>query len=182
MNKKALLACCTILLLIPLCTVKANAQILPKFEVAGQMALLNTGQNDFGFGGRFGYSPISLVTLETEIDHFPQNRYGQGTKTLALFGAKLGARTDSIGFFTKFRPGFITMSDEYTGSSDCLNNLTYAACFAGQKHFAMDFGGGFELFPSKHTIIRFDIGNLLIRDNGTTSSNYLMNVGIGFRF
>jgi hypothetical protein len=180
-----MLASLAILLLLPLHSVTTSAQAdVPKFELAGQMALLRTTYfNDIGYGGRFSYNATELFTLETEVDRFPQNRYGEGTKTLSVFGVKFGTRTDSAGFFTKFRPGFISYSNQYTPTLDCsASALIPDSCFAAQRHFAMDFGGGFELFPSRHTIIRFDIGNLLIRANGQTSNNLLMNIGFGYRF
>lgn len=164
-------------------TLTLNAQSdLPRFETAGQFALLNTGYRDAGIGGRFGVNVSEMLAFETEVDYFPKDRFAQGKKTLSLFGIKIGTRTDSAGFFTKIRPGFVKFSNEFVGGTGCdILNLT-AACFAPRNHFALDIGGGFELFPTRNTVVRFDVGNLLIRYPGQNSNNLVMNIGFGFRF
>ena len=164
-------------------TLTLNAQSdVPRFEAAGQFALLNTGYRDAGVGGRFGVNASEMLAFETEVDYFPADRFAQGKKTLSLFGIKFGTRTDSAGFFTKIRPGFVKLSNEFVGGTGCdIVNLT-SACFASRNHFAFDIGGGFEVFPTHNTLVRFDIGNLIIRYPGQNSNNLVMNIGFGLRF
>ena len=73
-------------------------------------------------------------------------------------------------------------NNEFVGGTGCdILNLT-SACFAPRNHFALDIGGGFEIFPTRNTVVRFDVGNLLIRYPGQNSNNLVMNIGFGFRF
>jgi hypothetical protein len=170
-------------LLFPWSTLSLNAQSdLPRFEAAGQFALMRTGYRNAGVGGRFGVNISELLAVETEVDSFPQDKFAEGKKTLSLFGVKIGTRTDNAGFFTKIRPGFVKFSNEFAGGPNCDPLNPTSACFGSQRHFAFDIGGGFEYFPTRRTVFRFDIGNLIIRYPGQTSNNLLMNIGFGFRF
>lgn len=172
-------------LLLPWSTSTLMAQSdLPRFETAGQFALMSTGYRNAGAGGRFSYNVSEYLAFEGEVDYFPQDKFAEGKKTLGLFGVKIGPRTENAGFFSIIRPGFVKFSNEYIGAtaSGCDPFNPTPACFGSQTHFAFDIGGGFEYFPTRHTVFRFDIGNLIIRYPGQTSSNLLMNVGFGFRF
>ncbi len=170
-------------LLFPWSTLTLNAQSdLPRFEAAGQFALMTTGYRNAGVGGRFGVNASEMLAFEAEVDHFPQDKYAEGKKTLSLFGVKIGTRTDSAGLFARIRPGFIKFGNELVGGTNCDPLNPTSTCYAAQNHFALDIGGGFEFFPTHKTVVRFDIGNLLIRYSGQSSNNLIMNVGFGFRF
>jgi hypothetical protein len=174
---------CVISLFLPWCTLTLNGQTdLPRFETAGQFGLMYTGYRDVGVGGRFSFNASEMLALEATVDHFPQDRFAEGKKTLALFGVKIGPRTDSAGIFTAIRSGFVKFNNEFVGGNGCDTlNLT-TDCFASRNHFALDIGGGFEVFPNQRTVFRFDIGNLLIRFPGQNSNNLIMTVGFGLRF
>ena len=168
---------------LPWSTLSLNAQSdLPRFEAAGQFGLLYTGYRDVAGGGRFSFNASEMFALETSVDYFPQDRFGEGKKTLSLFGVKVGPRTDSAGVFTTIRPGFIKFSNQFVGGAGCDPLILNSTCFDSRNHFAFDIGGGFEFFPTNKTVFRFDIGNLLIRFSGQNSNNLIMDVGFGFRF
>lgn len=170
-------------LLFPWSTLNLYAQSdLPRFETAGQFALMSTGYRNAGVGGRFSYNASEYLSFDSEVDYFPQDKYAEGKKTLGLFGVKIGPRTENAGFFSIIRPGFVKFSNEYIGGAACDPLNPTSACFGSQTHFAFDIGGGFEYFPTRHTVFRFDIGNLIIRLPGQTTNNLLMNVGFGVRF
>jgi hypothetical protein len=183
MLKRTLETVIALALLFPWSTLSLNAQSdLPRFEAAGQFALMSTGYRNAGIGGRFGVNASEYLAFETEIDHFPQDKYAEGKKTLSLFGVKIGTRTDNAGFFTRIRPGFVKFNNEFVGGPNCDPLNPTSTCFGAQNHFALDIGGGFEYFPTRHTVVRFDIGNLIIRYPGQTSNNLLAAIGFGFRF
>jgi len=151
-----------------------------KFEIGGHYSLLTSGYRNSGFGGRFGYNLNSLLTAEVEYSDYFQDRIFEGTKRMGLFGLKIGTRTETVGLFTKISPGFIHFSNEY--DPNCAAAAGNLYCTSPQSHFALNFGGGFELYPYRHTYLRFDIGNLWVKRSSGSSNELLMTVGAGFRF
>jgi hypothetical protein len=106
---------------------------------------------------------------------------------MALFGLKMSARVDNAGVFLKIRPGFIHF--EQAGATPTLVDR---GSF-NTKNFALDLGGGLEFYPSRHTMLRFDLGDTIIRLSGITcpvpgcsrgdiSNNFQFGLGVGLRF
>lgn len=208
-----------------------------KFEVGGQFSLLQLStqtittetcppglvcfdvlmtvaqgrQTEPGFGGRIGYNLSRYLALEAEGNLFLRDRaLDGGRKVQGLFGAKVGKRFDTFGFFAKARPGFVRFSkgDYHQKVGGCI--LLFpppAACFqpASKTSFAVDLGGVAEWYPSKNTIVRFDAGDTIIRFGSRkvtatnispggfsrlvvvsalaeTKHNFQASVGIGYRF
>ena len=88
MLKKVLNA--VISLLLPWSTLTVHAQSdLPRFETAGQFALMSTEYRNAGVGGRFSYNATEYLSFDSEVDYFPQDKYAEGKKTLGLFGVKI---------------------------------------------------------------------------------------------
>ena len=160
-----------------------------------------------GFGGRFAYNFSQNVALEAEGNFFPQDReLNNGRKLQALFGVKAGKRFDKAGLFAKARPGFVRYEKgDYRPTPGLVCAATDPpplACFTSlaRTRFAFDLGGVVEFYPSRHTIIRFDAGDTIIRfekrqvavfgagDRGVipvtaeTTNNFQASVGIGYRF
>jgi hypothetical protein len=100
-------------------------------------------------------------------------------RTQGLFGVKYGMRSEKAGIFGKLRPGFVHFSEGtplLPGSSS-------------QTEFAFDFGGVFELYPSRSVALRFDVGDTLIRLSNpllvaepTFRHNLQIATGVAFRF
>jgi hypothetical protein len=166
-----------------------------------------------GFGGRFGYNFTRYLALEAEGNFFPRDRELEGgRKTQGLFGVKVGKRMDRVGIFGKARPGFVRFQK---GDLQPIGVCTATfpppvSCFktVGRTDFAFDVGGVVELYPTKHTIIRFDAGDTIIRFGNRnviaeqflppgilsptrlvvvpaaaeTTHNFQGNIGFGFRF
>src|SRR5256885_3655323 len=177
--KKSLLAIIAITLFLCFNAQHANAQSeTPKVEVGGQAVVLHgdvgTGG---GIGGRFSYNLTDHFALDTEVNVFFAED-SDSTSTEGLFGVKAGKRWQRVGLFAKARPGFITN----IGSRD--------------TRLALDLGGVVEFYPSRHTAIRIDAGDTILRLNdsfsnpftGTTFSrtdnthNLQASVGFTFRF
>jgi hypothetical protein len=153
-----------------------------KFEVGGQFSLLRlptrtvtgitpteSSVNVPGLGGRFGYNFSKYFALEAEGDFFPRDRDLEGgRKVQGLFGAKAGKRFEKVGVFAKARPGFVRFEkgDYRFGPGGCVTVFPPPiTCFqpVARTNFAVDLGGVLELYPSRHTIIRFDAGDTIIR-------------------
>jgi len=166
------------------------------------------------FGGRFGYNVNQYFAIEAETNFFPRDReFDGGRKLQVLAGAKVGKRFDKVGVFAKARPGFVRLSrgDYRFGSGACIAVFPPpVGCFesTAKTSFAFDVGGVFEIYPSAHTIIRFDAGNTIVSydarnvavvitpPSGTVTPtrvvvipapaqkvhNLQLSVGVGFRF
>ena len=172
------------------------------------IAFTRDTNTDVGFGPRIGYNATSYLTLEAEMNFFPQDRPEDGgQKFQGLFGAKVGQRFEKVGVFAKARPGFVRLSKgEYQLQGGCVTIFPPPiACFQpnATTHLAFDLGGVAEFYPSKNTIIRFDAGDTMIRfkaqrlvaavnpNSGElvvlpaapeTKHNFQGSIGVGFRF
>jgi hypothetical protein len=170
----------------------------PKFEVGGQFSLLNFDtfdnfgdrrRNELGGGGRFTFNFNKYVAAEAQVDFFPHEdsvRIGTvdvplwGDKTLAVFGVKAGGRNKRIGVFGKARPGFI-----HFGFAPGIICLSSPCPQPKQTVFALDLGGVFEYYPSRQTVLRFDVGDTIIRQDDrffSTSHSLQTSFGAGIRF
>lgn len=200
------LCCCTGLwLLLCAMTHEVTAQAeLPKTEVDLHFTLLNvarvTGRvSEPGVGARIAFNPARLLGLEGEINFFPSRGNGGsnlegGRITQGLFGAKLGWRREKVGLFGKIRPGFLSYGAAVIG----VNNTVSPTIFEQGRltHFALDAGGVLEFYPSRRTLLRFDLGDTMIRfghqtyNSGVgylsiaphTQHNLQFSVGAGIRF
>jgi hypothetical protein len=78
-----------------------------------------------------------------------------------LFGLKGGISRDHIGIFGKVRPGFNSYSHAFTGISQISAGPPplFKDLFDRSTNFVLDLGGVVELYPSRHTTLRFDLGD-----------------------
>lgn len=171
-----------------------------------------------GFGGRFGYNLTDNLALEAELNVFPKAdsfsgpaAFNNGNFIHGLFGLKAGKRFEQVGIFGKARPGFLYASK---GALQDKPGTVCAAVFppptgcsqtTSKNSFALDVGGVVEVYPTKRTVIRFDVGDTIVRmdkrnvtavlisrfgtsDLGVipvaaeTTHNFQGSIGIGFRF
>ena len=167
----------------------------PKVEVGIHFSLLRLSEFEDttpGVGGRITFNPTKRLGLEAEFTHYPNHIIGSRSRMLGLFGLKAGQRFDKLGIFAKARPGFIYLFDAQVR---CLPGITspQACIFDDRIKFALDLGGVVELYPSRRTVIRFDVGDALIRFDrarltpvpafrAEVTHNLQLNVGVGLRF
>ena len=179
---KFAMAAITLALFFSLASLEARAQT-SRYEVGAQ--IFSFGSRDVGYGwgagGRFGYNLNNYLTLESEINGFLPDE-GPPYAAEGLFGVKAGKRTKRFGIFAKARPGFIT---------NFVVNGDYSR---GKTKFAFDAGGVAEVYPSKHTVLRLDIGDVIVPfGNDTvrtglnfervgTTHNMQYSLGFGIRF
>jgi hypothetical protein len=163
----------------------------PKVEVGAQFSLIrfrDLSSTDAGVGGWISYDVSNYFSLDATVNVFPQdkmNPFASGRKAEGLFGVKTGFKSDKAGFYGKFRAGFMHFSRNFDTTPQGFNDL------------ALDFGGVLEVYPSHRSVVRFDLGDTMIRfgsrnifvpgvgpvDAGKfTSHNFGLSVGAGFRF
>jgi hypothetical protein len=151
-------------------------------------------------GGMWGSWNFSKhYALDTSAFYEPQNdrtytTLDGGHEVDAYIGLKAGIRRKRVGFFAKVRPGvnlFSHVIDSETPKQDVVL-ITYSKL----PVFALDTGGIVEVYPSKHTILRFDAGDDTIfyptrttlyngqpvTSPGSTAASILMTFGAGIRF
>jgi hypothetical protein len=189
----------------------------PKFEVGAQFSVIRienlpTGvsdrRNEPGFGGRFAYSPNKYVALESEVNFFPRSYRGfvtpfsGGRITQGLFGVKAGIRKEKFGVFGKARPGFVSFNRvvknvQFPNGNGPDPRDPFGFELGSVTHVAIDVGGVVEIYPSRRTMLRFDVGDTIIRYAGVEfvnlpsgnpvvesvyKHNLQFNVGFGWRF
>lgn len=180
----------------------------PKLEVGIHSATLRLSFFDSvgpGVGGRVTYNFAKNTAFEGEVNYFPEEGYSGGTRRIqALLGLKTGLRFDKVGIFGKIRPGLIHTNQLQVQNYPCsfggfgaveppLPSCVYAR--EGRRNFALDLGAVVEFYPSRRTVVRFDIGDTIIRNgmpsygigglfgsSSFTSHNLQFNAGVGFRF
>jgi len=158
-----------------------------RFEVAGQLTLLRFYGTRVGGGGRITYNINDVFALEGEANFLPDNKdylFSGGRQSQFLFGLKSGQRGETVGIFGKLRPGFVQFNRYFIGENNpaCSGFTLPGECFGTRRNFALDVGGGFEYYPNRFTVIRFDFSNLIIRYLGETDSTLQISIGAGLRF
>jgi len=170
----------------------------PRVEVGAQYTLLRFSEfdtTDSGVGGRLTFNLTKSFAVEGEINFFPEKRrhfiepfYIDSQRYHGVFGVKYGLRKDHIGIFAKLRPGFIRFGE---GPFDpAIQTLVGVPNTFKSTDAVLDWGGVFELYPSRHTMLRFDVGDTIIffgnstvsNSPGFTSHNVQLSTGFGFRF
>ncbi len=186
------LAAAALLLMVPAQNAQAQGQSeTPKVEVGAHYTLLrfrDFGITDSGVGGRVTYNIADNIGIEGELNFFPQKRtndivpglFVDSTRTQGLFGVKTGLRSEKAGIFGKFRPGFVRFGESNIAGVPLTPSIT---------QFALDFGGVFELYPTRSVALRFDVGDTVIRFSNPTlvsstfySNNLQISTGVAFRF
>lgn len=189
-----------------------------KFEVGAQFNVIRVNNNpaaisiserrsEPGFGGRFAYNLSKHVALESEVNFFPRNYQGfitnhtGGRITQGLFGVKAGVRKQRFGIFGKARPGFMrhhrTVENvNFPNGNGPDPRDRFGFEFGSSTHAALDVGGVLEHYPSRHTILRLDVGDTIVRyanipvfntNRGFINvteyqHNAQISIGFGFRF
>ena len=205
MRRKMLYTIAVTIFSLSLNTGRAQAQAdeTRKVELGGHFTALRnmeSDQTEAGFGGRVGYNVHRNVTLEAELNFFPEEDFLRGgNRVQGLFGVKAGKRFDKVGVFAKVRPGFFHLREgEFRLRQDVLCIAVFPppeGCVetSGVTNFNVDVGGVFEVYPSPRTIIRLDVGDTIIRTGdrtfgagfvlpGRTEHNLQGGIGLGFRF
>jgi hypothetical protein len=188
----------------------------PKFEIGVQYSSLSVNLPGFrgtehvaGFGARATYNLNDYFAVEAEGNVFPSKAQTDyvtgGASQQAQFGVKAGKRWKTFGLFAKARPGFVSFGETVTPLLTESGGVVTVFDFARERktHFSMDVGGVLEFYPSRRMLVRFDLGDTIIRYGehaelqpfgfipggpvvGTapaqTTHNFQFSGGVGFRF
>jgi hypothetical protein len=157
------------------CSLKA--QEFTRIEVGVDTSILHPGHpfssvTDVGVGGRFTYNFSPGFSIDSELDYYSTNlgrvsTQAGGRAIMGVFGPKAGIRTRKYGVFLKARAGFMSFSDAGT-SADVSTSPIVAVATARKTHAALDLGAVAEFYPSTRTILRLDVGQLLVRYGDAT--------------
>ncbi len=170
----------------------------PKVEIGGHVSVLHLqGKQQIfektavGGGLRGTFNLNAGLALEGEVNFYPEinsNPIIVDSKAVTgLFGVKAGWRSKKMGFFGKIRPGLLHFEEKIDPRIVFITTPPVPQ----NPHFALDLGGVLELYPTRRVIVRFDLGDTIIRfryrsfligDRSFTNHNLQFNVGIGFRF
>jgi len=181
----------------------AIARAQDRFEAGAQIVAVRSGEfdaNDVGFGGRFSWQPTDLIGAEAEMNVYPRRFPASRSTTFSrgriegLFGATIGPRLGSIRPFARLRPGFVTFRGNTIACILIFPPPLSCQLAAGRTVFALDIGGGIELFAGATTFIRVDAGDRLMKYPGPSfrtgrvaqkdffSHDFRMSAGAGVRF
>jgi len=176
------------MLVLLLSTALLTSAQTPKYEVGGQIFSFQGKEVGFGWGagGRFTYNLTRHIAVDSELNAFLDDEGGI-TMTQGFAGAKVGARNKIVGVFVKARPGFMTNFAKPAPD--------FATTFNTEplSKFAFDVGAVFEVYPSRHTAFRVDVGDVIIPfGNDTilasgpaklgTTHNFQYSLGFSLRF
>ncbi|MDQ3817746.1 MAG: hypothetical protein M3362_08655 [Acidobacteriota bacterium] len=207
MKRYAIIMLATATLLLVSRNAGAQWDETKRFEAGAQFSILNrsTGDTEPGFGGRFTYNMTRNLALEAEMNLFPRTHGGAasnldgGRITEGLFGLKAGKRFERFGLFGKFRPGFVSFGRAFLENDArvIIADPSNPSFFGRLTQFATDVGGVLEFYPSRRTVLRFDLGDTMVRygrqtffdifgrsivDPPFTRHNLQFSAGFSFRF
>jgi len=171
----------------------------PKAEIGAHFSLLHLPQNQRGFdktatggGVRGTFNLNANFGLEGEANFYPEVHSSpiilDSSAVTGFFGAKAGWRGKKVGVFGKVRPGVLHFEEKY----DPRILFILPQPIPQNPHFTLDVGTVFEAYPSRRVVVRFDLGDTLIRfrycgvplvgESRFTQHNLQFNVGFGVRF
>ena len=171
------------------------------FEAAAQIAVVHSSEfdaNDTGVGGRFAWHPIDLLGAEAEMNvypgGFPSASSFSPSRIEGLFGVTVGPRFARVRPFAKLRPGFLAFRDQSIACILIFPPPLACVLAAGRTVFALDAGGGVEVFATERTVVRVDVGDRLLKYPGPSfhngratqesffSHDFRLSAGAGLRF
>ncbi len=172
-----------------------------RFEIGAQVVSVRSSEfdrADTGIGGRFSWHPIDVIGAEAEMTFypgdFPDRSPFSRSRIEGLFGVTVGPRLGSVRPFAKLRPGFVTFRGQPVACILIFPPPLSCVLAEGHTVFALDIGGGIELFAGPRTLIRVDAGDRLMKYPGPSfrdgrvaqddffSHDFRMSAGAGVKF
>ncbi len=168
---RAVLIC---LLTMCVCANGALGQTSGSLELGAQAPIARIGEldaTDVGIGARASWNPSPLLGVEGELNLFPSDIPDRvaisGSRLEGLFGVTVGPRFSGWRPFARVRPGFLRLGAAPAPVACILIFPPPLSCtLSDQTLFAMDVGGGVELFTPASTFIRVDVGDRMLRYPG----------------
>lgn len=154
----------------------------------------------FGFGISLSRGLTGWLAADAQLGYSPSD-LGDSAFSASRFegflGLRAGPRLGDHQLFAAIRPGFVQLS-EAPAPLVCLAiypPTLNCALADGETLFGLQLGGGFELVPSEHAVVRVEAGSLLLKypgpaipkdgrpfDDALWSHNLRLGVSVGLRF
>jgi len=148
----------------------ALAQPTARFEIGAHGTALRLTPADTtspGCGGWAAFYLTGRLAFESEVNFFPTARYDVprgGRKLQLLVGPKLRLSDGVVTAFVKARPGFVRFGEGRQAGGGCV--AVYPppeGCYRATTMAALDLGGGLEARLAARSVLRIDLGDLIIR-------------------
>jgi hypothetical protein len=148
--------------------VSSRLEFGPQFTtfIVERESSLDGVRTEPGIGGFASYNFFPFFDADAAVNFFPRGTKSSGVHDggdifQGLFGIKGGIRRDRVGIFGKVRPGFNSYSRAITGVSQISAGPPplFKNLFDRSTNFVLDLGGVVELYPTRHTTLRFDLGD-----------------------
>ncbi len=162
--------------------------------------LRSIDSTESGGGVRFSYNINDYLAVEGQGNLFEFAIGDHPTDDVlaaqGLFGVKAGVRSHRFGVFAKLRPGVANFPELRMLRGLCLLSPTCDRSGRSGNRFALDTGAVVEFYPTQRIIVRFDVGDTMIRFKNDSlfrgsshvgiedgmSHNFQFVAGVGFRF
>jgi hypothetical protein len=148
------------------------------------LRLTPLGEHAFGIGAIFARDVLPLLSIDAEVNYFPENPSGNFGETEALLGVKLGTRSNQTGLFGRVRFGFVHFGGRFFDGR--LPNRTKPALDLGLvfEHYARSGRWGWRV-DGGDTIIPFGADSILFGGSTPTrrpgtSHNFQLAAGLVF--
>ena len=148
--------------------VSSRLEFGPQFTtlIVQRESALDGVRTEPGIGGFASFQVWRFFYADSAVNFFVRDTnsssvHDGGRIFQGLFGLKGGISRDRIGIFGKVRPGFNSYSHAFTGISQISAGPPplFKNLFDRSTNFVLDLGGVVELYPSRHTTLRFDLGD-----------------------
>jgi hypothetical protein len=172
-----------------------------RFEAVAQIAVAHSSEfdhGDTGVGGRFAWHPTALIGAEAEMNvyprGFPSASSFSSSRIEGLFGVTVGPRFARVRPFAKLRPGFLAFRGQPVVCILIFPPPLACVLATGRTVFALDAGGGVDVFATGRTVVRVDVGDRLLKYPGPSfhngratqesffSHDFRLSAGAGLRF
>ena len=157
-----------ITVVVPTCALAQD-----RFDVGANVVVARSSEfddTDTGVGGRFSWHPTPLVGADAEMTFypasFPDANGFSSSRIEGLFGVTVGPRLAGVRPFVRVRPGFLTFRGQAVVCILIFPPPLSCELAQGRTLFALDLGGGVELFPAGRAVVRVDVGDRILKYPG----------------
>jgi len=163
-------------LLCAMSTRAAVAQTPPHTQLGVQFVTVASSEfdaTDNGVSVLAAWRPTGMLGAEAEVafypSDFPDVPAFSSHRIEALFGISEGPLVRKMRPFGKARAGFVSFSEAPQPFACILIFPPPLSCAlaAGKTVFAVDLGGGIEIYPTAGTFVRVDVSDRAVRYPGT---------------
>lgn len=156
----------------------------------------DVGTTTAGLGGRVAWRLFRNVDIDTEVAVHPRAGVS-GYRVQGFLGMKAGASFGGFGLYAKARPGFLYFEKDPFGVGSAGPTFSFSQ-WAHSVEPALDLGVTIEYDTPAKLVVRFDVGETIVRYNsrtvvssqllpprvegGFTTRNRQWSLGLGKRF